>query len=307
MAKVANPILVLTGPTASGKTALALRLARLFPLEIINADASLIYRGMDIGTAKPSPEERALCRHHLVDILDPDQSFSVNDYLPMAEQAVQDALDRRQIPLVVGGTGFYLRALSQGLYPLPAPDPQMQAELWQRLERDGLEALIQQLAQISPADVARVDRNPRRVVRALEVWQQTGKAPAEFQPIPPRFSYHRWILWPDWDWLELRLTQRVEQMFSRGLVAEVDHLLRRYPSPSTAWQAIGYKEVAAHLRGEISLEQAQQQVWQATRAYARRQFTWFRKEPGPLDYLSGGGEAFWPRLLDLLPAHWKGT
>lgn len=296
--------MMLTGPTASGKSALALRLAQQYPLEIINADASLIYRGMDIGTAKPLPEERAACPHHLINIRNPDQSFSVNDYLPLAQQAIQQVLERGCIPLVVGGTGFYLRALSHGLYPLPAPDPQLQAELWQRLERDGLEALIHQLGQISPIDAARVDRNPRRVVRALEVWQQTGKAPAEFQPSPPQFTYHRWILWPAWDWLEPRLGLRVDQMFAQGLVAEVEALLCQFPGPSTAWQAIGYKEVAAHLRGEISLEEAHRQVLQATRAYARRQYTWFRKEPGPLDYLPAGGDQAWPLLLQLLPAHW---
>lgn len=291
-----TPIPVLAGPTASGKTALALRLAEEFPLEVISADASMVYRGMDIGTAKPSQEERARVPHHLVDVLEPDQLFSVADFVQAAEAAIEDVRVRGRIPLVVGGTGYYIRALSEGLFELPEPDRGVQSRIWQELETRGFDALREELAGVSPTDAERVGRNPRRLVRAIEVLRRTGIPPAQAVKRGPRFSYRKLILWPGWDWLEPRLRQRTEEMFERGLVEEVRGLLERYPRMPTALQAIGYKEVAAYLRGEVGIEEARQQVFQATRAYARRQSTWFRREPGDLTYLPRGGEEAWEGL-----------
>ncbi|MER3481239.1 MAG: tRNA (adenosine(37)-N6)-dimethylallyltransferase MiaA [Meiothermus sp.] len=288
-----RPVPILAGPTASGKTELALGLAQELPLEVISADASMVYRGMDIGTAKPSRAERARVRHHLVDVLEPDQPFSVADFVRAAEAAIREVRERGRLPLVVGGTGYYIRALSHGLFDLPEPDMEAQKQIWQELQAKGFEALRGELAAVSPADALRVGRNPRRLVRALEVLRRTGTPPAQAARRRPRFSYRKLILWPGWDWLEPRLRQRTEEMFERGLVEEVGGLLERYPRMPTAFQAIGYKEVAAYLRGELGLAQTRERVFQATRTYARRQYTWFRKEPGDVTYLPRGGAEAW--------------
>lgn len=287
---------ILAGPTASGKTELALRLAERIPIEVISADASMVYRGMDIGTAKPTQAERATVRHHLVDWLEPNQLFSVAAYVRAAEAAIEDVRSRGRIPLVVGGTGYYIRALSEGLFELPEPDPQLQNRIEQELQERGFAAMREELAAVSAADALRVGSNPRRLVRAIEVLRRTGIPPAQAHRRGPRFSYRKLILWPQWDWLEPRFAQRTEEMFGRGLVEEVRGLLERYPRMPTALQAIGYKEVAAYLRGELGLEAAQKRVLQATRAYAKRQFTWFRKEPGDVTYLPRGGGEAWEGL-----------
>jgi len=287
---------ILAGPTASGKTELALRLAERIPIEVISADASMVYRGMDIGTAKPTQAERATVRHHLVDWLEPNQLFSVAAYVRAAEAAIEDVRSRGRIPLVVGGTGYYIRALSEGLFELPEPDPELQKRIEQELQERGFAAMREELAAVSAADALRIGSNPRRLVRAIEVLRRTGIPPAQAHRRGPRFSYRKLILWPQWDWLEPRFGQRTEEMFGRGLVEEVRGLLERYPQMPTALQAIGYKEVAAYLRGEMGLEAAQKRVLQATRAYAKRQFTWFRKEPGDVTYLPRGGGEAWEGL-----------
>lgn len=288
---------VLTGPTGTGKTELALRLGQMFPLAVVSADASMVYRGMDIGTAKPSHAELQQVRHYLIDLIEPDQSFSVADYVHLAEEAIGAILGQNQIPLVVGGTGYYVRALSEGLFELPEPDKTLQAELWKIVETLGIGPLLAELEAASPEDALRVQRNPRRIVRAVEVLRRTGIPPAHFPRRAPRFRYRKLILWPPWDWLEPRLLARVERMFAQGLVQEVERLLVQYPHMPTALQSIGYKEVAGYLRGEYTLQEAQQAVVSATRSYAKRQYTWFRKEPGEVTYWPLGGEAAWPGML----------
>jgi tRNA dimethylallyltransferase len=271
---------VLAGPTASGKTALALELARHFPLEVISADAMMVYKGMDIGTAKPTLEERAAVPHHLLDVVNPNEAFNVADYVRLAEAAIQDVFARQKIPLVVGGTGFYIRALSEGLPTTPEADETVQAELYKRLEREGLEKLLGELEAFSSKDAHRTERNPRRVVRALEIIQRTGKAPSEFPRTTPAFPYDKFILAPTMEQLRPRIETRTETMFASGLVDEVIHLFRRYPKLPTAKQAIGYKEVVDYLAGQITLDQAKASVTLATSQYAKRQRTWFRKEAG---------------------------
>ncbi len=287
---------VLTGPTATGKTELALRLGQTYPVAVVSADASMVYRGMDIGTAKPSAAQRQQVRHYLIDLLLPSQTFSVSDYLQHAEEAIREAFEQGQIPLVVGGTGYYIRALSEGLHALPEPDPLLQAELWKVVETKGIEPLLAELEAKSPQDALRVQRNPRRIVRAVEILRRTGIPPAQIPKRQPRFRYKKLVLWPDWAWLEPRLEARVKQMFEQGLVQEVKTLLAAYPQMPTALQSIGYKEVASYLRGACTLEEAQQAVVRATRAYARRQYTWFRKEPGDVTFVSSGGEAAWAKV-----------
>lgn len=271
---------VLAGPTASGKSALALALADLMPTEIISADAMLVYQGMDIGTAKPSRLERQRVPHHLIDVVTPAEPFSVADYVRLAEAAIAEVLARGRLPLVVGGTGFYIRALTEGLPTVPPADAGVQAELWQVFEREGLKPLLDELRRASPLDEARAQRNPRRVVRALEIWRRTGRPPSSFPASAPRFSYHKFVLLPSLAALQARIEVRTAQMFAAGLISEVAELLQRYPEQPTALQAIGYKEVGEFLRGRGTLAEAQQQVLRATLQYAKRQRTWFRREPG---------------------------
>jgi tRNA dimethylallyltransferase len=271
---------ILAGPTASGKTALALELAKHFSLEIISADAMMVYKGMDIGTAKPTVEEQKAVPHHLLDVVNPDEPFNVADYVRLAEQAIKDVLERKKLPLVVGGTGFYIRALSDGLPTAPEADEMVQAALYRRLEQEGLEKLLRELESISPSDAKRTERNPRRVVRALEIIQRTGKAPSEFPMTKPAFAYDKLILAPTMEQLRPRIEARTEAMFRAGLVDEVIRLFRQYPTLATAKQAIGYKEVVDYLAGQMSLEAAKAAVTLATTQYAKRQRTWFRKESG---------------------------
>ncbi len=269
---------VLAAPTASGKSALALELAERLGLEIVSADAMQVYRGMDIGTAKPTLGEQARVRHHLIDVANPDEPFSVADYVRLAERAIADALSRGALPLVVGGAGFYLRSLAEGLPTTPPADPERQAELWARLERKGLDSLVKVLEAESPEDAARAQRNPRRVVRALEILLRTGQPPSAFPRTPPAFRYETAVLLPNPETLAARIAARTERMFARGLVAEVEALLERYPALATARQAIGYKEVIRHLEDESTLQEAEAAVTLATTQYAKRQRTFFRKE-----------------------------
>jgi len=298
---------VLTGPTGTGKSDLALRLAEQYGLEVVSADASMVYRGMDIGTAKPSPEERSRVRHHLIDIIEPTQSFSVSEYLHHAEAAVSQVLEQGKTPLLTGGTGYYIRALSEGIFELPEPDPLLQGELWKVVENEGIGPLLAEVRSASPEDALRVGQNPRRIVRAVEILRRTGTPPALFPKLEPKFAYRKLILWPAWSWLEPRLQARTQQMFAQGLVEEVRRLAGQYPQMSTALQSIGYKEVLAHLHGEYSLEQAKLEVFRATRAYAKRQYTWFRKEPGEVTYLPRGAEAAWDGLLTWFPLYFPGA
>jgi len=254
-------------------------LAEDLDLEIVVADAMQVYRGMDIGTAKPTRDERERVPHHLLDIVTPATAFSVADYVHAAEAALAEVLARGRLPLVVGGTGFYIRALAEGLPTAPPADPEAQAPLWKDLEENGLEWMVAELERLSPGDAARAQRNPRRVIRALEVLRRTGRPPSAFPHTTPAFRYDKVALLPTLDVLRPRIRQRSRHMFENGLVEEVRALLEAYPEQPTALQAIGYKEVATHLTGRSTLDEAELAVNIATLQYARRQRTWFRKEP----------------------------
>ncbi|MEX2536376.1 MAG: tRNA (adenosine(37)-N6)-dimethylallyltransferase MiaA [Trueperaceae bacterium] len=269
---------MLGAPTASGKSAAALQLAERFPLELVNADAMQVYQGMDIGTAKATVEERARVPHHLIDLVTPEESFSVADWVVRAEGVITEVLRRGRLPLVVGGTGFYLRALSQGLPTVPPADPAVQVELWRELEEHGLDALEQELAASSPQDVLRSQRNPRRLVRALEILRRTGRSPRDFPTRQPVYRYSMAVLEPAMAVLRPRIEARCNSMFEAGLIDEVEQLLARYPQQLTAMQAIGYKEVVQALAGRVSMESAREEVLSATTRYARRQLTWFRRQ-----------------------------
>jgi tRNA dimethylallyltransferase len=294
---------VLGGATASGKSALALRLAETFELEVVSADAMMVYRKLDIGTAKPTPEERARVPHHLIDVAEPDKRFSVARYVRLAEAAIAEVLARGKLPLVVGGTGFYIRALTQGLPTTPEADPEAQRPLWRRFEREGLAGLERDLYALSPGDADRAQRNPRRVIRALEVWQRSGRSPADFPLAQPRYRYSKRRLEPAPDVLERAVAERTEEMFAAGLVGEVERLLRHYPGATTALQAIGYKEVQAALSGKITVTAAKDAVTQATLRYAKRQRTWFHKEPGMQPLRAAEAAAWLAGLAEACHAH----
>ena len=280
MTRPAPRIPILAAPTASGKSSAALNLAKNLPLEIITADAMQVYRGMNIGTAKPTAAEQASVPHHLIDLVNPDESFSVAQYVNHAENAIQRVLDKGKLPFVVGGTGFYIRALKQGLPTVPAADLQVQAELWQTYETHGIKPLQDELELFSPVDAVRAQRNPRRVVRALEIIRRTGKAPSAFAFTTPAFTYEQVSLLPDMAVLSPRIHARAARMIQDGLVEEVKALLIRFPQQPTAMQAIGYKEIVAFLTHQCTLEDAQNAVALATVQYAKRQRTWFKKDDG---------------------------
>lgn len=285
---------MLAGPTASGKSGLALVLAERYGLEVITADSMQVYVGMDIGTAKPTASDRARVPHHLLDVITPDEPFSVADYVHLAEDAISSVMAAGSTPFVVGGTGFYLRALRQGLPTVPTADPSVQAPLWHAVEEGRLEELVAELTSAAPGDALRAGRNPRRVVRSLEVLRRTGKPPSAYPLRPPRHDYALAILMPHLPLLEARIRARAEEMFSAGLVGEVRGLLQQYESQPTALQAIGYKEVVDHVSGLMSEAEALEAVVLATRQYAKRQLTWFRKEPDATVIRLAGEEALPP-------------
>jgi tRNA dimethylallyltransferase len=282
---------VLCGLTASGKTALSLELAKQHPLEVVSADAMMVYQNMDIGTAKPSLLERQTVPHHLIDILPPNADFSVAEWVRAAEQAIEEILARGRIPLVVGGTGFYIRALSQGLPSTPMSDPEQIKKLEQELQKQGLDALYAELEAHSPLDAERSQKNPRRVLRALEILRGTGLPPSGFAPIAPKYSFSKIALVPPMPELEPRILERVEWMFAAGLIQEAQNLIKVFAKDgrrATSFQAIGYKQALDHLLGTwdtagnhvaITLEETKRRVVLATRQYAKRQTTWFKAEP----------------------------
>jgi tRNA dimethylallyltransferase len=288
------PIPVLAGPTASGKTALSLELGRKYPLEVVSADAMMVYRGMDVGTAKPTPAERQGVPHHLLDILEPNTPFSVAQWVEAAESAIHGILERERIPFLVGGTGFYIRALSEGLPTTPPSDPEAIARLEVELKAQGLDAMIAELEAVSPTDAHRAERNPRRVLRAIEILRGTGKPASAFPHRPPRYSYTKIVLLPDVSGLETRIQARTHTMLKAGLIEETRALLpifTRDGRRATSFQAIGYKQAVDHLTGvfmddgthrDMSLDEAERRISLATRQYAKRQMTWFRAEPDAL-------------------------
>lgn len=273
----------LTGPTASGKTQVGLELAERLNAEIISLDSMAIYRGMDIGTAKPTPAEQERCPHHLIDIVDPTEQFSVSQYVAEAHRVVAEIRERGREPLFVGGTPLYLKALLRGIYPGPPADWQFRQAVERDLQNADVTALHARLAMIDPLAAAKLHPNDkRRIIRALEVFRLTGQ-PLSHQQLHfdeghPASECRVFVLgWPRAE-LHARIERRVDGMFEQGLVEEVRGLLERYGSLGrTAAQAVGYREVCAHLAGERDLPATMEAVRVRTRQFARRQETWFRR------------------------------
>ena len=284
-----SEVIVLTGPTASGKSALALEVAERLGGEILSLDSIAVYRGMDIGTAKPSREDRSRIKHHLVDLVDPDEDFSVARYLQTAHQLVDELADRGRKAIFVGGTPMFLKAVLRGFDPGPPPDWQFREAVERDLERYGQEALRQRLVQVDPLSASKIDPgDTRRMIRALEVAKSTG-APLSHRQV--QFDHNRnansccvfALRWPR-ALLHERINQRVQQMFEAGLLDEVKSLVADYELSRTASQAVGYREVIEWLHGDATergtLEALAESIAAHTRQLARRQETWFRSFSG---------------------------
>lgn len=278
-------LVVILGPTASGKTSLALELALNFHGEIISADSAQVYRGLDVGTAKPSAEERRRVPHHLINILDPDQKYSAALFRRQAEEIIH-RLHLQNTPIfVAGGTGLYLKVLSRGLFRSPAEDPQLRASMYRRAESGGEEGLYRELQRLDPEAASRIHPHDLfRIVRALEVSILAGRPISHFQR-EHRFRESPYEilkigLYLEKEELYRRIGSRAEKMLEMGWVEEVQSLLERGYSPQLkSMQSLGYKHIVSHLSGEIGLTRAIDLIKRDTRHYAKRQITWFKTDP----------------------------
>lgn len=288
------PLVVLAGPTASGKSALAFKLAHLFPFEIINADSLQVYRGMDIGSAKPTLEEQAEVPHHLIDVANPDEPYNAGRFVVDAEAAIRGIRGRGRLPMVVGGTGMYIRALLRGLDDLPS-DPAVREALSGRWEAEGGEAMHAELLAKDPETAARVHPADRlRVTRALEIAAVAGKPAsalrAQWEVRAPRHPHLFLALRPEREALYARIDARVDEMFRRGLLDEVRGLLAKGYGPSLKpMGALGYRHAVSHLVGGVPCTRAVEEMKRDTRHYAKRQLTWLSGERDVAWLASGDG------------------
>ena len=309
-----RPALAVVGPTASGKSALALLLAERFCGEIVSCDSMQIYRGMDVGTAKPSAAERKRIPHHMIDVRDPDEPYSAADYGEEAARVANDILARRRLPIFCGGTGLYLSAALTGRHDAAPPsDPALRAELLARGETDeGRRELYEELLTLDPASAAAThENNLRRVVRALEIYRLTGKTKSEFdsesrERVPFFDCLVLGLDFPDRKDLYARIDRRVDEMMKAGLYREAKTLWERgYLAPgTTAGQAIGYRQFLPCFAGETTPEAVAEEIKTATRRYAKRQLTWFRAQPGTV-WLDGGDPELYARAEETVSAWLK--
>jgi len=279
-----HPGIVILGPTASGKTRLAMDLAARFTGEIVSCDALQIYRGMDIGTAKASPADRQKIAHHMLDLRNPGEDFTAGDYQRLAREALDSICSRGHLPFVVGGTGFYLKALIEGLFEGPGRSESLRERMRKITVRGGVERLHRALKRVDP-DAAQhiMERDVSRIIRAYEIYLISGRPMSAWQQKPREAL-------PGYHWLKLgiavpreelyqRINRRVEEMFEIGLVEEVSELLRSYRKDCQAFKAIGYRQISCYLEGAISKDQAIEEIQVESRHYAKRQMTWFRSQP----------------------------
>jgi tRNA dimethylallyltransferase len=291
-----EPLLVVAlGPTGSGKTALSLALAERFDGEIVNCDSVAMYREFDIGTAKPSPAERARAPHHLLDCVAPTSHITAGEYARQARQVLEEIKARRHLPILVGGTGLYLRALLEGLFPGPQRSEKLRERLRERADSRGSGHLHRILRRLDRAAAQKIHANDTpKLIRGIEVclasrqkmtdlWQQHGREPLR------GFHILRFGLDPDRQALFERINQRAQRMFEAGLVEETQQLREKYGAAARPLSSLGYKQAVQFLRGELTLEQALRAAQQAHRNYAKRQMTWFRREP-EVCWLRGFGD-----------------
>lgn len=281
-----NPIICIAGPTASGKTALAVELAKELQGEVVSCDSMQVYKYMDIGTAKPTIEEREGVVHYMLDVAEPQEDFSVSRYCRMASPIIDDILSRGKTAIIAGGTGLYMDSLIKGNEFAPYPSTGRREQLEAQAEQEGIEVLMDQLKTVDPETAARLHLSDRkRIIRALEIYLETGETMTAHnlrtQAIPPKYS----PIWLGLDFSQRqqlydRIDRRVDIMLEMGLVGEIRSLLARgIPSTCTAMQAIGYKEFIGAMDGHCTVEEAADLVRQSSRRYAKRQLTWFRRNP----------------------------
>ena len=281
-----NRIICIAGPTASGKTALAVELAKELNGEVVSCDSMQVYRRMDIGTAKPTKEEMQGIVHHMIDVAEPDEDFSVSRYCEMASPIVDDILARGKTAIIAGGTGLYMDSLIRGNAFAPFPATGVRERLEAQADAEGMESMLEWLRSVDPASAARLHLSDRkRIIRALEVFLETGETITEHnrktQAIPPQYN-PLWLGLDFADRAELyhRIDTRVDAMLEMGLMEEIRELLASgIPAKCTAMQAIGYKEFVNALNGEETVEKAAEEVKKSSRHYAKRQLTWFRRNP----------------------------
>jgi tRNA dimethylallyltransferase len=289
-----RPLILIVGPTAVGKTGLSIQLAERLEAEIVSADSRLFYRGMDIGTAKPTPEERARVPHHLIDVANPDETWSLAIFQQAATKIIADIHMRGKLPLLVGGTGQYIRAVTEGWEP-PAvePDPNMRGVLDKLAKDGGIYWLHEGLKKNDPVAAGKIDpRNVRRTVRALEVILTTGRpfSQQRGQTVSPYNLLTIGLTRPRAE-LYRRIDERIEAMFAAGFVDEVESLLEKgYSHDLPTLSAIGYRECIQVLRGQLSLEQAKVEMRRATRIFVRRQANWFKEDDPDIHWFEAGQE-----------------
>jgi tRNA dimethylallyltransferase len=276
-------VLAIVGPTASGKTPVSLLLAERLNGEIVSADSRQIYKYLDIGTAKPTPADRARVKHHFIDILELGEEYSAGQFGQEARRVIERMFQRGKLPILVGGSGLYVKAVVDGLFEGPGRDPDVRSRLSEQMGREGVGSLLEALRKVDPSAVANMTEvKPRRLIRALEVYAITGRPISEFhaeQETKPKFKAVQVGL--DWKRAELydRINERVDRMIAGGLVDEVKRLRARgYNRHLNALNTVGYKEVFDYLEGSCSLEDAVRLIKQNTRRYAKRQLTWFRAD-----------------------------
>ena len=279
-------LLAIVGPTATGKSEVGMGLAEALDGEIVSADSMQVYRGMDIGTAKPTAQERARVPHHLIDIVDPDEPFSVADYQARADVALADIWRRGRQPILVGGSGLYIRAVLEEMdFSLVPPDPDFRRRLLEEAGSKGTRALHEWLAEVDPAAAARIHPNDqKRIIRALEVAESTGGAGSGSGKVdrerPPRYNSTQFGLTLEREELYRRIEARIDCMIAGGLVEEVRGLLERgLDEGLVSMKGLGYAQIAPQVRGQISLEEAVSRLKRDTRRFAKRQMTWFRADP----------------------------
>jgi tRNA dimethylallyltransferase len=294
MSSSPNTVVVLLGPTGSGKTAVSLPLARLLDAEILSADSRQVYRYLDVGTAKPSQAQLEACPHHFINMLDPDVEFSAGNYGECGRRVIAEIFQRDRAPLVVGGSGLYIRSLIDGFFEGPSADPEFRQILEEQLDREGVAPLLEELRRVDPESAARIDpTKPRRVIRALEVYHLTGiPMSALHRQARPEitFSVRQFGLLWERSRLYRRIDERVDEMMCEGFLEEVDALLARgYSSSLNALNTVGYAEAFAFRRGAIAYEEMVRLIKQNTRRYAKRQMTWFRRD-ARIEWIAMSGE-----------------
>ena len=307
-----GPTIAIVGPTAVGKTQFAVELCRRFGAEVINADSRQVYREMDIGTAKPTPEECGQAPHHLLDLLEPSENFGLGAFLPLAMQVLEDIVSRGKQPIVAGGTGQYVWALLEGQsVPAVPPNPEFRAALEKEAAQEGgTQALHDRLRQIDPTRADALDpRNVRRVVRALEIYHSTNTKPSEMVSNPPDSGKRLVIgLTMERKTLYRRIDDRVDAMMQAGFLPEVERLAQTgFPMGRGALNSPGYRELGQHLLGELSLEEAVSRTKTKTHRLARRQYTWFKPSDPRITWLDASDPGTPQRAADLVSAHLSET